>query len=188
MNPRRNARLTARPVWSGPRLNRKVARTLSRSNRLSRRGTPSRVPRSVSTSIFSAMRDISGQQTGLLTQLGSQCLQIHRTRSRYGRGELQHTAIPTLDMALTVDSNKSGAFGRARSTRRNPRPVNPPALALDISERSGKRRRHRPDQVMDLLSRPGPIDPAIFGPAASKILPGLDGLEPARRRARNQPR
>src|ERR1700686_4907456 len=47
-------RLIARPVWSGPTLNRKVAPTWWRRNRSSRAGTPSRVPRSVSTAIFSA--------------------------------------------------------------------------------------------------------------------------------------
>src|ERR1700730_14382227 len=186
MNPRRNARLTARPVWSGPRLNRKVARTLSRSNRLTRRGTPSRVPRSVSTSIFRAIRDISGKQLRLLTQLGSQRLQVQPAGSRCHRQKLQHTAVPTFDMTLTADSNQSGARLRDCSARHNPRLMNPPALTLDSGERSRKWRRHRAYQVVNLLRRPAPVDPAIFGTAASKILPGLDWLDPPRRRARNQ--
>src|SRR5215468_7302114 len=44
----------ARPVWSGPTLNRNVAPASWRRRISTSRGTPSRVPRSVSTSIFSA--------------------------------------------------------------------------------------------------------------------------------------
>src|SRR6516164_6824547 len=54
MNPGRSARLIARPVWSGPRLKRNVAPAPWRCRMSVRRGTPSRVPRSVSTSILSA--------------------------------------------------------------------------------------------------------------------------------------
>src|SRR5690349_6515035 len=54
MNPGRSARLIARPVWSGPRLKRNVAPAPWRCSISTRRGTPSRVPRKVSTSILSA--------------------------------------------------------------------------------------------------------------------------------------
>src|SRR4051812_1370994 len=58
MKPGRIARLIARPVWSGPRLKRKVApASLARSSSSSF-GTPSRVPRKVSTSILSASNTI----------------------------------------------------------------------------------------------------------------------------------
>src|SRR5438067_13682419 len=54
MNPRRKTRLIARPVWSGPTENRNVARiSCLRSNSINL-GTPSRVPRNVSTSTLSA--------------------------------------------------------------------------------------------------------------------------------------
>src|SRR3954471_17980796 len=54
MKPGRSARRIARPVWSGPRLKRKVAPAPWRLSISSRRGTPSRVPRKVSTSILRA--------------------------------------------------------------------------------------------------------------------------------------
>src|SRR5690349_658942 len=54
MKPRRNTRLIARPVWSGPSENRNVAKTPCLRNSSTRFGTPSRVPRSVSTSTLSA--------------------------------------------------------------------------------------------------------------------------------------
>src|SRR5580692_1552729 len=49
-------RVIARPVWSGPRENRKDAGTPNSRQSATRFGTPSRVPRSVSTSILSARR------------------------------------------------------------------------------------------------------------------------------------
>jgi len=45
MKPGRNTRPIARPVWSGPRLNRKVAPALCFFSTSINRGTPSRVPR-----------------------------------------------------------------------------------------------------------------------------------------------
>src|ERR1041384_8161109 len=54
MKPGRSARLMARPVWSGPSENRKVAPAPWRSSIETSAGTPSRVPRNVSTSIFRA--------------------------------------------------------------------------------------------------------------------------------------
>src|SRR5688500_15329129 len=54
MKPGRKARLIARPVWSGPRLKRNVAPAPWRFRISRRRGTPSRVPRSVSTSSLRA--------------------------------------------------------------------------------------------------------------------------------------
>src|SRR5882757_6642076 len=59
--PGRKTRVMARPVWSGPSENRKVAGTSAAHSSASRLGTPSRVPRSVSTSILRASRvDIGG--------------------------------------------------------------------------------------------------------------------------------
>src|ERR1700730_6700857 len=106
MKPRLNARLTALPVWSGPRLNRNVARTSSRSNRLASRGTPSSVPRSVSTSIFRAMRAISTQRARVLDQRGGQSPQIQRPVYRCHFDQLQHAAVTTFDVALTVDAGQ----------------------------------------------------------------------------------
>src|SRR3954470_12913182 len=54
MKPGRNTRLIALPVLSGPRLKRNVAPAPCCCSSSTRRGTPSRVPRYVSTSILSA--------------------------------------------------------------------------------------------------------------------------------------
>src|SRR5258708_5782048 len=52
----RKTRSTARPELSGPRVKKKLARTPAAARSASSAGTPSRVPRKVSTSIFSATR------------------------------------------------------------------------------------------------------------------------------------
>src|SRR5581483_7828037 len=54
MKPGRNTRLIARPVWSGPRLNRNVPSAPCLRRSAASTGTPSRVPRKVSTSILRA--------------------------------------------------------------------------------------------------------------------------------------
>src|SRR3954467_14675224 len=53
MKPLRNTRRAARPVWSGRSEKRKVARAPWRFRISMSRGTPSRVPRNVSTSTLS---------------------------------------------------------------------------------------------------------------------------------------
>src|SRR5579872_1408757 len=52
----RKTRSTARPELSGPRVKKKLARAPATAKSASSAGTPSRVPRKVSTSIFSATR------------------------------------------------------------------------------------------------------------------------------------
>src|SRR6267154_5036695 len=109
------------------------------------------------------MRAISGQQPRLVTQLGCQCLQIQRAASRCHCEQLQHTAIATLDVTLAFDADEPGSWTRGRCARRNPCPTHLPTLTLDSGEGPGKWRCHRPYQVVNLLCRPGPVDPAIFG-------------------------
>src|SRR4051812_17388693 len=63
-----------------------------------------------------------------------------------------------------------------------------PALIAHLSERARKRRCNSTHEVMNLLSRPGPIDPAVLGAATSEVLTLLRRLGVARCRSRNQSR
>src|SRR5450432_997956 len=125
--PGRNTRLMALPVWSGPSENRNVAVTSCLRRISTRFGTPSRVPRRVSTSIFSARNmDTLFDQAPRLGDLTAISLENTRERVLHadhglpvkigaGVGDLRNAILHVL-IALAVIFRRGGLRdGDARS-------------------------------------------------------------------------
>src|SRR5207249_2608038 len=104
-----------------------------------------------------------------------------------GAQQPQHRAIATGGVALPVRPEEPRATAR-RTPLGEARAMDLPTLRAHDPERARKRWRHGAHQVMDLERRPRPVDASVLGPAAPEILPGLDGLGSARRRAGDEAR
>src|SRR5579864_1646778 len=102
----RKTRSTARPELSGPRVKKKLARTPAAARSASSAGTPSRVPRKVSTSIFSATR--GGEARGAAGIVGDS---LANTMGRRG-GRLGHPRAPLRRRAEPVDGAAQALFER----------------------------------------------------------------------------
>src|SRR5690606_12449017 len=113
-----------------------------------RRNTPSRVPRYVSTSILSAM-------------LGTR---LFRHRVEY----TQHAAVAAEEIKAIPFRKKTRLQWWRQDSRLEQSTVNPPALAVDFTKRTRKRRRDGAHEIVNFNGGTGPVDEAVFRAAASK--------------------
>src|ERR1700756_2415415 len=177
----------ARPVWSGPRLKRKVARAPSRSSSAASRGTPSRVPRKVSTSTLRAMSATAAASSPVRRAGrgpggggGEHPRKTHESGTAPHAEQLPHPAAAAGGIQPPVDPEQPRAGPRRRAVA-HAGAVDLPTLAAHLGERSGERRRDRTHQVVNLPSGARPVDAAVLRRPPAEILAREDPLRAARR-------
>src|SRR5213080_1273866 len=129
----------------------------------------------------------SAERDGMLLERARVAGEVDGPAAARGAQQPQHRAIATGGVALPVRPEEPRATAR-RTPLGEARAMDLPALRAHDPERARKRWRHGAHQVMDLERRPRPVDASVLGPAAPEILPGLDGLGSARRRAGDEAR
>ncbi len=109
----------------------------------------------------------------MLGQRRSQSAQDQRAILGGHLDQVQNTAVTAFNVALPIDAHQARLGGWSGRLREDACLLNDPALIAHVGVGARKRRRHRAHQIVDLLSRPGPIDPPILRPATSKVLTRL---------------
>src|SRR4029077_482737 len=121
----------------------------------------------------------SAQRQRLPRQFCAEHREIDRSARAHRREQPQRPAISARQVALPAAAEEPGTPRRV-SVWAQTRAVNLPALATDVAERPGERRRARPHEVVDLQRRPRPVDASVFGPPTAEVFTRQDRLQPAR--------
>src|SRR5262249_33079750 len=101
---------------------------------------------------------------------------IDRTRLLRRSQQFQHAPIMARRITSAVFAEQARTLAGGNCSTGDTGAFHEPALAAHCRERTWKRRRHGPYEVMDLQSGPPPVDPAVFRATPAEVLAGLDPL------------